>query len=148
MYYWDNQASVNSAMKTIHRQARQAMAKTLKQRLADATPRREAPPNVPKRGRMMRQVLDVPESSDKRTIRALITGFLFSLIGGAIALLTAGVPLKGPPPPGRETEITIALIVTAALGIIGFCIGYFTGRKKLPKLENKSNMNNELHSSE
>jgi len=135
--YWDNQASIKSAMKAVQRDARHAMEKALKQKLAEAIPKSELPANVPKRGRMMRQVLQVPETHHQREVRAVISGLLFFIIGGAIALLAAGVPPKGPPPPGSETAVTIGFIVAFALGIIGLCIGYFTGRKKLPKLDDK-----------
>jgi anti-sigma factor RsiW len=130
MGYWNGDASIESAQKAVSRDARLAAEKTAKRKLADKTLRREAPPGVPRRGRMTRQVLDVPTSLSDKGTRAAVGAFLFAAIGGAIALFSAGMPLKGSTPPGKEGAVAVAGAVTLALAAVGGIVGWFSGRKK------------------
>ena len=128
--YWDNDASIERTQKALSRDVRIAKEKSLKHKLADKTPRRKRPKGVPKRGRMMRLVLQVPTSEKEKGVRAVVGAFLFGIIGGAIALFTAGMPLKGKPPPEKEGAVAVAWVITACLFFTGALIGWFTGRKK------------------
>ncbi len=135
--YWDNDASIERTQKAVSRDAKQAMSKNLKQELAAKTPRRERPTGVPKRGRMMRQVLQVPTSRKEREIRALVVGLLFWIIGGAIALFAAGMPPKGAPPPEKQGAVAIAFVIGICLGVVGALLGWFVGVRKPVKEESE-----------
>ena len=128
MGYWNFQASIESAQKALHRHARDAMNKSKKQKLALKTLRRKRPRNVPKRGRMMRQVLVVPESPEERGKRAVVCALLFWIIATGIALFAAGVPLKGAAP--DSPWVGVAFLIGAAIGVLGGIIGYFSGNKR------------------
>jgi sterol desaturase/sphingolipid hydroxylase (fatty acid hydroxylase superfamily) len=130
MGYWNHDASLERTQKAVSRDARHAMEKSLKQELAAKTLRRKRPKNVPKRGRMIRQVLQVPTTRKERGFRAAVGALLFGLIGGAIALFAAGMPFKGKPPPEKMGAVGVAWVITLCLFIAGGIIGWFIGGKK------------------
>jgi len=144
MVYWDNDASIERAQKSVSRDARNAIRKSRAAQHAAKTPRRKRPKGVPRRGRLMRQVLQVPTSRSVRGMRAFVGSLLFGLIGGAIALFSAGMPIKGHTPPERAGAVGIAAIITVGLFILGGIIGWFVGARK-PLHEDNEDESREEH---
>lgn len=130
MVYWNQDSSIERAQKAVSRDARRAIRKGPAAQRAAKTPRRKRPKGVPRRGRLMRQVLQVPTSRKIRGMRAFVGSLLFGLIGGAIALFSAGMPIKGSTPPEKAGSVGIAAIITVGLFILGGIIGWFVGAKK------------------
>ncbi len=130
MVYWDNDASIERTQKAVSRDARNAIRKSPAAQRAAKTPRRKRPKGVPRRGRLMRQVLQVPTLRSVRGMRAFAGSLLFGLIGGAIALFSAGMPIKGSAPPEKAGAVGVAAIITVGLFILGGIIGWFAGIKK------------------
>ena len=137
MVYWNHDASIERTHKAVSRDARHAIKKGPAAQRAAKTPRRKRLKGVPKRGRLMRQVLQVPTSRSVKGMRAFVGALLFGLIGGAIALFSAGMPLKGKPSSENSSSIGIAMIVTICLFILGGIVGWFVGAKKPVPEESK-----------
>jgi hypothetical protein len=146
MGWWNGFFSIERVQNAVKLDADFAKKKTIKQEIALRTPRRRRPKKVPRRGRMTRQVLEVPPNRWDRENRALIFGFLFWIIGGAIVMFAIGVPLRTPPK--TEGTMALGLALSVAVGILGAIIGWFSGKRRRYRIESYSEGNGKEHQDE